>query len=68
MTTNVPQLVQLGSLVRVDIFDVVVTLVLSVYSLFDNVTGGPVQPFFPFHKSPYQRLIWASPWTSVPFE
>jgi hypothetical protein len=45
-TTDVSQLVQLGSLVRVDIFYVVVALVASVDWLFDDVLDGPVQPFF----------------------
>jgi hypothetical protein len=43
---DVSQLVHLGSLVRVDIFDVVVVLVASVDWLFDDVLDGPVQPFF----------------------
>jgi hypothetical protein len=42
-TTDISQLVQLGSLVRVDIFNVVVALVLSVDW---HVLDGPVQPFF----------------------
>jgi hypothetical protein len=44
--TNVSQLVQLGSLVRVDIFNVIVALVVSAYWLFDNVLDGPVEPLF----------------------
>jgi hypothetical protein len=45
-TPDVSQLVTLGSLVGVDIFDVVVALVASIYWLFDNVLDGPVHPFF----------------------
>jgi hypothetical protein len=54
----IPQLVQLGSLVRVDIFDVVVALVASVDWLFDNVLDGPVEPFFlPQIAMPLPHLV-----------
>jgi hypothetical protein len=45
-TTDISQLVTLCSLVRVDIFDVVVVLVSSISWLFDDVTDGPMYPFF----------------------
>jgi hypothetical protein len=39
---NVSQLVQLGSLVRVDKFDVIGAFIASVQWFFDNVLDGPV--------------------------
>jgi hypothetical protein len=40
-------LMQLCSLVRVDIFNVEVALVASAYWLFDDVSDGPVEQLFP---------------------
>jgi hypothetical protein len=45
-TPDVSQLVQLGSFVRVNIFDVIVALVPPLTGFFYDVLDGPVHPFF----------------------
>jgi hypothetical protein len=44
--TNVCQLVQCSSFVRVDKFSMIEALVASIHWFFDNVLDGLVHPFF----------------------